>query len=136
MMLSIARMLSHALPYRSTSRSVRTCLLLFLASAGSFAVNPDTAYGIPLYARRHALNCNACHQIVPTLNRFGLDYWNRGYRLPPGLEDPNNETTPFAAWYTWRQEDQTSRGFGEGFLPKVELIAGGPLGEKLSYFVE
>jgi hypothetical protein len=52
------------------------------------------------------------------------------------MEDPDNGTTPFAAWYTWRQEDQTSRGFGEGFLPKVEVITGGPIGEQFSYFVE
>ncbi|MEX1028018.1 MAG: hypothetical protein WD049_08435 [Candidatus Paceibacterota bacterium] len=116
-------------------RSVQRCLLFVLITAGSLTVVPD-ADAIPLYARRHELNCNACHQIVPTLNQFGLEYWNRGYRLPPEMEDPDHDTTPFAAWYTWRHEDQTSKGFGEGFLPKVELITGGPIGEQLSYFVE
>ncbi len=105
-------------------------------SAGFLTVVPEEAHAIPLYARRHGLNCNACHQIVPTLNQSGLDYWSRGYRLPPEMEDPNNQTTPFAAWYTWRQEDQPDRDFGEGFLPKVELITGGPIGEQFSYFVE
>lgn len=116
-------------------RFVHIHLVLLVVIVASLTI-VEEAQAIPLYARKHGLNCNACHQIVPMLNQFGLEYWNRGYRLPPEMEDPNNDTTPFAAWYTFRQEDQTSRGFGEGFLPKVELIAGGPIGEQLSYFVE
>ncbi len=133
---SVSRALTCPLHFLLVARPSRFCLLFIVASTGFFTVLPDEANAIPLYARRHGLNCNACHQVVPTLNQFGLDYWNRGYRLPPGMEDANNDTTPFAAWYTWRQEDQSSKGFSEGFLPKVELIAGGPIAEQFSYFVE
>ncbi len=117
-------------------RFVHFHLLLFVVTAASFTVVLEEAHAIPLYARRHSLSCSDCHQIVPKLNENGLKYWSRGYRLPPEMKDPDHETTPFAAWYTFRQENQTSRDFSEGFLPKVELISGGPIGERFSYFVE
>ena len=94
------------------------------------------AHAIPYYARKHGLRCNACHAIVPKLNAFGQAFWNRGYRLPEGMEDPDNDTVPFAAWITLRQEDRPDANIDEGFLPKVELISGGPIGDNTSYFVE
>ena len=131
----IAKQLSRMASFLPWFRFVQFSLLLLVVTLASFT-SLEEAHAIPLYARKHGMNCSACHQIVPTLNKFGLEYWNRGYRLPPGMDDPDNETTPFAAWYTWRQEEQTSRDFSEGFLPKVELISGGPIGERFSYFIE
>ena len=103
----IAKQLSRMASFLPWFRFVQFSLLLLVVTLASFT-SLEEAHAIPLYARKHGMNCSACHQIVPTLNKFGLEYWNRGYRLPPGMDDPDNETTPFAAWYTWRQEEQTS----------------------------
>ena len=115
-------------------RNRRRLLLLGAIFAGFLATTRE-AHAIPYYARKHALSCNACHVIVPKLNAFGQAFWNRGYRLPEDMEDPDHETVPFAAWITARQEERVDRDFSEGFLSKVELISGGTIGENASYFI-
>ncbi len=116
-------------------RNPRQFLLLGAVFAALFTATPE-AHAIPYYARKHGLSCNACHAIVPKLNANGQAFWNRGYRLPEDMEDPDNDTVPFAAWITARQEEQVDKDFSEGFLSKVELISGGPIGENASYFIE
>ncbi len=113
----------------------RRFLLLVAVFAALFTASRE-AQAIPYYARQHGLSCNACHAIVPKLNAFGQAFWNRGYRLPDDMESADNDTVPFAAWITVRQEEQPDRNISEGFLPKVELISGGPIGDNTSYFVE
>ena len=116
-------------------RNLRPYLLLVAVFAAFFTASRE-AQAIPYYARQHGLRCNACHAIVPKLNAFGQAFWNRGYRLPDDMESADNDTVPFAAWITLRQEEQHDKNFSEGFLPKVELISGGPIGDNTSYFVE
>ena len=113
----------------------RRVFILLVVVAGLWETVPE-AHAIPLYARRHNLRCNACHVIPPKLNANGQAYWNRGYRLPPELADKQFETIPLAVWITGRQEEQVSKDFSEGFLSKVELLSGGPIGESFSYFIE
>ena len=100
------------------------------------AAATDTAHAIPQYARKHNLQCTACHTVPPMLNARGQDFWQRGYRLAPGSNLPTLATAPVAAWVTARQEDRLDAGFGEGYLTRAELISGGPIGETLSYFIE
>lgn len=76
------------------------------------------------------------------LNARGQDFLQRGYRVSPDSDLPRLPTTPLAAWITTRQEDRPDAGFGEGYVPRVELISGGPIAipgyieETFSYFVE
>jgi hypothetical protein len=97
-----------------------------------------TGMAIPQYARKHNLRCNVCHILPPKLNAFGLAYWQRGYRLPDQMASrPERDTAPLAAWITTRQEERPDRGFSELFVPRVELISGGAIGDtNLSYFLE
>jgi len=104
------------------------------------------AEAIPLFANRHHTTCNTCHSIPPKLNANGWAYAANGYRLPPGVaesretEGPKTkralESIPFTTWITARYEDKSEDDVSDLFLPKVELVAGGPLGERLSYFAE
>lgn len=99
------------------------------------ATRPSQA--IPQYARQHRLRCNACHLLPPMLNDFGLAYWQRGYRFPDEDVGQRQETAPLSMWLTARQEERPDRGFGELFVPRVELISGGAIGDTaFSYFVE
>lgn len=93
------------------------------------------AGAIPLYAQRHATSCTACHSIPPKLNEGGLAFKANGYR-PPGSKASERPYVPFSTWITGRFEDRATPGPSDSFLPKVELIAGGPIGERLAYFVE
>ena len=98
-------------------RNPRQFLLLGAVFAALFTATPE-AHAIPYYARKHGLSCNACHAIVPKLNANGQAFWNRGYRLSEDMEDPDNDTVPFAAWITARQEEQVDKDFSEGLLTK------------------
>ena len=42
---------------------------------------PRPAHGVPLFAQRFNLRCDACHSVLPELNAFGDDFRNRGYRI-------------------------------------------------------
>ncbi len=103
---------------------------------------PNTAYAIPQFARTYNLKCTACHTLPPMLNERGQDFWQRGLRRDPESDRPTYPTAPFAAWMTVRQEDQLDRDFGEGYVPRVELISGGPIPipglieDNFSYFIE
>lgn len=112
-----------------------------LAIAASAAI-PNPAHATPQFARTYGLDCKACHTVPPMLNARGQDFWQRGLRPAPDSDLPRFQTAPFAGWITARQEDQLDASFGEGYLPRVELISGGPvpipgyIEENFSYFVE
>ncbi len=121
-----------------------SCAMLLWASfvAISDAFWPRTVHAIPQFARKYNLQCNACHTLPPMLNARGQDFLQRGYRPRPDSDLPIYSTAPFAAWLTVRQEDRLDANFGEGYVPRVELISAGPVAipgyieERVSYFVE
>ena len=88
---------------------------------------------IPYFARKYDTGCSTCHTTVPKLNQTGLDFRASGYRLP-GYED--HKTIPLAAWIGGRYENRPDAGVDKTFVDKVELISGGSIGSRVSYFVE
>ena len=110
----------------------------FFASTFLVALWAQDALASPQFAREHQLRCGSCHELVPKLNETGLAFQAAGYVLP--AEDStaagsSSGNVPLAAWLTGRFEDRGD-GTSDLFLPKVELISGGRLGEDWSYFVE
>ncbi|MDZ4224506.1 MAG: hypothetical protein U1D33_01220 [bacterium] len=92
------------------------------------------------FARKTGLNCVACHAAPPKLNAKGEAFLARGYRMSSETADGKPFKTidplPVAVWVTGRHEEQMDKGYGDTFVPKVELISGGPIGNAFSYFVE
>jgi hypothetical protein len=43
---------------------------------------------------------------------------------------------PLAVWITGRHEERWPQNLEKTYVPKVELISGGPIGDRFSYFVE
>lgn len=97
----------------------------------------QTTQAVPYFARKYGMSCVTCHVQVPKLNEYGEAFIARNYRLPFDETRPTSATVPFAVWISSRYEKQTSKNVEEAFLPKVELISGGPIKDTaLSYFVE
>ncbi|MFQ5528534.1 MAG: hypothetical protein ACE5GX_20050 [Thermoanaerobaculia bacterium] len=101
------------------------------------------AQASPQFARQTGVACFACHEVPPKLNTHGLAFQASGYRFerpsdPDAGGSPagNSGTAPLAVWLTSRYEDKGGGGASDLFLPKVELITGGRLGDQWSYFVE
>src|SRR5687767_12825989 len=119
-------------------RGIRVLFQLF-SVAGIFLIVRDTA-AIPQYARQTGNSCVRCHIVAPKLSLDGEEFLAKGYRF--GDEEGSAETSilsqiPLSVWITTRHEEQLSRDFSETYLPKVELISGGPIAKlPLSYFIE
>ncbi|GAC1660163.1 MAG: hypothetical protein NVS4B13_08180 [Candidatus Elarobacter sp.] len=121
--------------------SVRHCVAsLFSICLVWLAVRPADA--IPVFAHRYGLTCQACHTTIPHLTAFGDAFLARGYRIP-GL--PAKNTTPVALKVKLGYTSGSSGGDADatttGPLPKatvteVELLIGGSLGSRTSYFSE
>ena len=97
----------------------------------------QTIQAVPYFARKYRMSCIPCHVQVPKLNEYGEAFIARNYRLPNEEARSTSATVPFAAWISGRYQKQNSKSVEEAFLPKVELISGGPIRDTaLSYFVE
>jgi hypothetical protein len=45
-------------------------------------LQPREGRALPLFARKYGLQCTSCHFAFPRLNKFGMDFRQRGYRMP------------------------------------------------------
>ncbi len=88
----------------------------------------------PQYARSTGMSCVNCHVLPPKLNASGEAFLARGYRLT--TERERTPTVPLAVWITGRYEERSPQDLEKAYVPKVELISGGPIGDQFSYFIE
>lgn len=93
---------------------------------------------IPYWAWKTGRSCIDCHSITPKLNVAGESFIANGYRLPDSVAGKGQPAVPISAWFTGRFEDKQSNvDHNDVFIPKVELISGGPISDlPMSYFVE
>ena len=115
-------------------RLARLSLLLFASVLVVLTLMlARTAQAIPYFARKYDTGCATCHTVVPKLNAAGLAFRARGYELP-GADI--KRTIPVAAWVGGRSENRPDADVDRAFVDKLELISGGRLGSKVSYFAE
>lgn len=88
---------------------------------------------IPYFARKFETQCSTCHRSVPKLNQTGLDFRARGYRLE-GREP--TDTIPLAVWLAGGYERRPDADVDKTFINKLEIISGGTIGSRASYFAE
>ena len=106
---------------------------------------PSTSEAIPAFARKTNMACSTCHTAWPALNAFGRQYKEHGYRLGH-LEAPNktisedlkwNESLPVSVMLVSRPYDKKDSGKKKiRALHEVELMVAGPMGDKMSSFIE
>ncbi|MEA2718355.1 MAG: hypothetical protein QOJ39_219 [Candidatus Eremiobacteraeota bacterium] len=114
----------------------------FLAAAAVLAAAtlsaPRPAEAIPVFAHRYGLTCQACHTTVPHLTPFGETFLANGYRIRGLTPKP---AFPVALRVELAYSSAASSDEGGGGLPKaivdeVELLTGGPVGSRGSYWAE
>ena len=103
------------------------------------------AEAIPAFARKTNMACSTCHSAWPALNAFGRQYKEHGYRLGH-LEAPTKKISdelkwdlnlPVSVMLVSRPYDEKSSGkMKNRALHEVELMVGGPMGDKFSGFFE
>jgi len=106
---------------------------------------PTSSEAIPAFARKTNMACSTCHTAWPSLNAFGRQYKEQGYRFGR-LDVPTktiskdlkwNESLPVSVLLASRPYDKKKSGKSKiRALHEVELMVAGPMGDKLSSFIE
>ncbi len=144
----------------STMRRLVPALLLIVTF---LLLGTAPSYSIPAFARKYKTSCMTCHNGFPKLNAFGEAFRRNGYQFPAGTdpemtkEEPvslgsegNKKAFPEAIWPGSIPGSSPLSVFLEGevdYNPKqdprwtfgdlgnaIEAVAGGTLGEDLSFW--
>jgi hypothetical protein len=137
---------------RCLSRAVLVLLTLIATESAALA--------IPAFARRYETSCTTCHVVPPKLNAFGVAFKNLGYRMPDDQRFIKQPDVPLGA-PAWKKlwpkavwpgaiPDRIPLSVGVemvadvspsepvklnfAFPEEVELLGGGTLGDRLSFF--
>jgi hypothetical protein len=94
---------------------------------------PRPAAAIPVFAHRYGLSCQTCHTTVPHLTEFGAAFLERGYRLPG---TPPRGAFPAAVKVNLQYGSDAEPGLPKAVVDEVEVLVGGALGKRGSYFAE
>lgn len=117
------------------ARSASFAALLTVVAA--LAARPADA--IPVFAHRYGLSCQACHTVVPHLNAFGEEFLANGYRiqgLKPKPAFPIALRVELAYASAGTTDPNTTAPLPKTIVDEVELLMGGSLGPRGSYWAE
>lgn len=81
----------------------------------------DTAWALPVFARRFETSCMTCHVVIPKLNAFGIAFRNNGYKIP--LNDAKLIKTPDVALGAPAWKQLWPRAVWPGAIPGLPPIA-------------
>jgi len=142
---------------------MKRSLLVLLAVASCLVLFTETGSSIPAFARKYHTSCATCHNGFPKLTAFGEAFRRNGYQFPGGTdaeftkEEPvslgsegNKKAFPDAIWpgtlpgssplslflngeavYDPHVDPRFTFG---GLGNSIEAVAGGTLGEDLSFW--
>jgi hypothetical protein len=111
---------------------------LFVAcalTAAVVALVPRAVEAIPVFAHRYGLQCQTCHTVVPHLTPFGQTFLANGYRIP-GMKPKDKDAFPVALRFQATYSSAGGGGLPRTIVDEVELLTGGSVGSRGSYFVE
>ena len=133
-------------------RHVRNILIAAPLLLALYAVmQPGEVTALPLFARKYSVPCTTCHFAFPRLNKFGMDFRQRGYRMPGDKGESPWQAKEFPlslvgdVGYNYTSIDQISSdstaapGTRERFAISafqqnaVEFHTAGTLGENLTF---
>jgi hypothetical protein len=138
-------------------------LLIVPAAMVLLMIVPEQSYGIPAFARKYRTSCQTCHNGFPKLTAFGDAFRRNGYQFPGGTdpefikEEPvslgsegNKKAFPDAVWpgtlpgssplslflngEVAYNPNNGPRFTFDGLGNSIEAVAGGTLGEDLSFW--
>jgi hypothetical protein len=108
---------------------------IILVSGSTLALLPLHAHAIPVFANQYGVSCQACHTIVPQLNKFGQAFRDSGYRWPAPV--PIHGTLPVAvkANIAYASEPDPT-GLPKAVVDEIEFLSFGPVGKRMAYRLE
>ncbi len=105
------------------------------------AVTTPPAGAIPLFAHRYGFSCQVCHTEVPHLTPFGETFLANGYRIPglkprPVFPVAMRAEGSYASAGAADPDEASSGPLPKTIVNEVELLTGGAIGSRVSYWAE
>ena len=124
-----------------------TIVLMFVVLAAVVLSSAQRAAAIPVFSREHGLKCSDCHAPFPLLNEFGMEFKQRGFRLPGenGKYPWELKSLPVSVIGTMQylnahQDDPVTKArlstTSKAEIGEVELMAAGTAAPKVGFLAE
>lgn len=129
------------------ARGLALILVALVVYVAAELVPARHAEAVPSFAREHGLKCNDCHAGFPRLNDFGMEFKQRGFRLPgkEGKAIWDQTTLPVsmlgvAQYINEREANPVTKSrtsLKSSFeLVEIALVGAGTAAPKIGYFIE
>lgn len=124
-----------------------TIVLMFVVLAAVVLSSAQQASAIPVFSREHGLKCSDCHTAYPLLNEFGMEFKQRGFRLPGenGKYPWELKSLPISMIGTMQylnahENDPVTKArlssTSKAEIEEVELMAAGTAAPKIGFLAE
>lgn len=124
-----------------------TVALLFMAVAVAVLSSAQPASAIPSFSREHGLKCNDCHAGFPLLNEFGMEFKQRGFRLPDedGKYPWEMKSVPVSVigimqYLNAHEDDPLTKArlssTSNAEIDEIEIMAAGTVAPKVGFLAE
>lgn len=122
-------------------------VLMLMVSAAGVLSSARRASALPAFSREHGLKCNDCHAPFPLLNEFGMEFKQRGFRLPGenGKYPWELKSLPVSVIGTMQylnahQDDPVTKArlstTSKAEIGEIELMAAGTAAPKVGFLAE
>ena len=124
-----------------------TIVLMLVVLVTVVLSSAHRASAIPTFSREHGLKCNDCHAPFPLLNEFGMEFKQRGFRLPGenGTYPWELKSLPVSVIGTMQylnahEDNPVTKArlstTSKAEIDEIELMAAGTAAPKIGYLVE
>jgi hypothetical protein len=124
-----------------------TIVLMLVVLAAVVLSSARRASAIPVFSREHGLKCSDCHEPFPLLNEFGMEFKQRGFRLPGenGKYPWEMKSLPVSVIGTMQylnahENDPVTKArlstTSKAEIDEVELMAAGTAAPKVGFLAE
>lgn len=124
-----------------------TLVLMLMVLATVVLSSAQRASAIPVFSREHGLKCSDCHTAFPLLNEFGMEFKQRGFRLPGenGKYPWELKSLPVSfigtmQYFHAHENDPVTKArlstTSKAEIGEVELMAAGTVAPKIGFLAE
>lgn len=124
-----------------------TIVLMLVVLAAVVLLSARRASAIPTFSREHGLKCSDCHTAFPLLNEFGMEFKQRGFRLPGenGKYPWELKSMPVSVigimqYLNTHENDPVTKArlstTNKAEIGEVELMAAGTVAPKIGFLAE
>jgi hypothetical protein len=124
-----------------------TAVLMLVVLVALVLLSARRASAVPSFSREHGLKCSDCHAGFPLLNEFGMEFKQRGFRLPDedGKYPWELKSLPVSVigimqYLNAHEDDPVTRArlssASKAEIDEIEIMAAGTVAPKVGFLAE